>query len=127
MHYRCEVARDGLWGIDKDAPHGLEGFGLEMQKNNSGGDLAIEALRKGAEEDQSRADMREKGERRKKLKEEDQVQGIEEEKRRMEDINEKSVRNDLSENRKRCRTVLKWGRSRLRWEEEDIERKREEE
>ena len=98
-----------------------------MQKNNSGGDLAIEALRKGAEEDQSRADMREKGERRKKLKEEDQVQGIEEEKRRMEDINEKSVRNDLSENRKRCRTVLKWGRSRLRWEEEDIERKREEE
>jgi len=36
--------------------HELEGFGPETQKNNNKGDLAIEALGKGSEEDQGRAE-----------------------------------------------------------------------
>jgi hypothetical protein len=44
--------------------------------------------------------MRGKGERRKKSREEDRVRDIEE-KRRLKNANEKSLRNDLSEKRKR--------------------------
>jgi len=51
--------------------------------------------------------MRGEGERRQKLREDDRVRDIEEEKRRLENIIEKSVRNDLSEKRKRRKTLPK--------------------
>ena len=90
-----------------------KGLDQERQKNKEGG-LALETMKKRAEEDRIRAEeAREKDKREKeeiKRREEDRVRHVEEEKRRLEVDKERrsqTSRNDLNGKRKKFRTAPK--------------------